>query len=76
MAETASKILNKPTPVPTNKVIAGGVAGALVTIIVFVLNNYIFKDNKITPEISSAITVVITAIASYYTNPSSDQTTI
>jgi hypothetical protein len=76
MTETASKSANRPTPLPTNKVIAGGAVGALVTIGVFIMNTYFLKDNKIPAEVASALTTILGAVASYYTSPSSDQTTV
>src|SRR5205809_2606558 len=75
MAETASKATGTPTPVPTNKVIAGGISGAVVVIVIYVLNTYLLPNNKIPAEVSSAITVVVGFVCSYFTKPSSDQTT-
>ena len=59
MSETDSKATGKPTPVPTNKVIFGSVAGAATVIIVYAINTYILIDNKLPAEISSALVVVI-----------------
>ncbi len=75
MAQTASKAQGRPTPVPTNKVIGGGVAGALVTFGVWIYNNYFGKDHPVPVEISGALTVVVGFIFAYYVSPSSDQTT-
>jgi len=74
MAETASKAAGRPTPVPTNKVIAGGVSGAVVVIAIYALNTYF--GQHIPAEIASALTVVVSAVASYFTAPSTDQTTM
>jgi hypothetical protein len=76
MAVTASKATGQPTLMPTNKVIAGAVAGALVTIIVYVLNTYVLTTNKLPADISSALTTVVSAILAWFTNPSLDQTTM
>jgi len=75
MAETASKITQAPTPVPTNKVVSGGVSGAVVVIAVYFLNTYFLTANPIPAAVSAAITVVVSFVCSYYTKPSSDQTT-
>jgi hypothetical protein len=41
MAETASKTTGAPTPVPTNKVISGGISGSVVVIEVWIINTYL-----------------------------------
>jgi hypothetical protein len=76
MAETASKSTKAPTSVPTNKVIAGGISGAAVVIAVYVLNTYLIKNNQIPADVSASITVVVSSICSYFTKPSTDQTTM
>lgn len=76
MAETASKATGQPTPVPTNKVVAGSISGAVVIIVVYVLNTYVLGNNKLPAEVSSAITVVVSFVASYFARPSSDQTSV
>ena len=76
MAETASQATGAPTKLPTNKVISGGIWGAVVTVAVFVLNTYVLNDNKIPAEVASALTVIVSSIAAYFTRPSSDQTTL
>ena len=76
MAETGSKATGQPTPVPTNKVLAGGISGAVVVIAVYVLNTYVLGDNKLPAEVASALTVVTSFVFSYFARPSSDQTTV
>jgi fluoride ion exporter CrcB/FEX len=62
---------------PTRKAIAAGVAGALATIAVFVLNTYVLPHDKpLTAEISVAITTVLSFAISYFVPPSTtDQVT-
>jgi hypothetical protein len=63
--------------VPTRKVIAGGLAGALVTIIVIVANTYWLPSEKPLPsELAAALTTVLSFIISYVVPPAaSDQVT-
>ena len=62
---------------PTRKVMAGGLAGTFVTIVVFVLNTYFLPSDKPLPaEIAAAITTACTFLLSYLVRPaSSDQIT-
>lgn len=76
MAETASKITGQPTPVPTNKVVASSISGAVVIIAVYVLNTYVLGSTKLPAEVSSALTVVVSFVSAYFTRPSSDQTSV
>lgn len=61
--------------VPTRKVIAGGLAGALVTIIVILANTYWLPAGKPLPsELAAALTTVLSFIISYVVPPAaSDQ---
>jgi hypothetical protein len=74
MAETASKSTNAPTSVPTNKVISGGVWGSTIVIVVWVLKEHF--NITIPADVSAAATVIASSIASYFTRPSTDQTTM
>jgi lipopolysaccharide export LptBFGC system permease protein LptF len=59
-----------PRRAPTRKVAAGGVAGALSAIIVYVLNQYVIPSAKqIPPEMASLLTTVISFITGYWTKP-------
>lgn len=59
------------TLAPAQKVTAGGIAGAAVTVIVFVLNSYVLPSDKpITAEIAVALSTVFTFLVSYLTPPS------
>lgn len=59
-------------PAPTNKVMAGAIAGAVTAIIVFVLNafNILPGGTQIPGEIASAVTTVISFAVSYFVPPS------
>jgi hypothetical protein len=51
--------------VPTRKVGAGALAGAVSVVLVWCLNSFVLKETKITPEIASAITTIVTFIVGY-----------
>lgn len=54
------------TTTPTNKVVYSGITGALVTLIVIILNTYVLdKDKQIPAELSSAATTVLSFIVGY-----------
>jgi len=55
------------TGVPAQKVTAGVIAGALTTILVWVLNKY--ANVKLTGEISAAITTLLSFAVSYIVPP-------
>jgi hypothetical protein len=50
---------------PTRKVGASGLAGALSIILVWSLNTYVMPDKQIPGEIASAITTVLTFLVGY-----------
>lgn len=54
--------VNQPSIAPTTKVTAGGVAGALTVLVVWVLG---LLHVPVPPEVASALTVVISFVASY-----------
>lgn len=62
---------------PTRKVLAGGLAGAVATISVFVLNTYALPPDKpLTADIAAALTTVLSFVISYMVAPAStDQVT-
>lgn len=56
------------TYLPTQKVMAGGVAGAFSIVLVFGLNTYLLQPNSLPPipsEVASAITTVFSFIVAY-----------
>ena len=56
-----------PSAFPVRKVAAGGVAGAITTIIVWILSAAFKVDMP--PEIAAAITVVLSFAAGYFIPP-------
>jgi membrane protein YdbS with pleckstrin-like domain len=76
MAITASKFTNTASLKPTNKVISSAVVGAVVTIIVYVVNTYVSQNNPIPSSVASALVTVLSAVAAWFTPPNIDQTTI
>ena len=68
---TAPKV-KQQSSFPTRKVMAGGVAGAAVTILMFVLNTYVLPGDKpLTAEVAAALTTVLSFVISYLVPPSS-----
>jgi putative flippase GtrA len=70
--------ITQPSIAPTTKVAAGGAAGALTVLVVWILGLY---HVSVPPEVASAITVLISFITSYFvrqripaaaTNPSTN----
>lgn len=62
--------------VPVRKVTAGGIAGAVTTVVVFVVNTYVAPTKPLTPEIAAAITTVISFIAAYWVRPAASDKVI
>ena len=59
------------TKIPTRKVTAAGLIGALVTILVWVLNTFVLSaEQQITGEIAAALTTVLTFMVGYFIRPS------
>jgi putative flippase GtrA len=55
------------TAAPTRKVAVGGIAGAMVTVVVFVLNNYL--KTPIPADVATALTVMLSFAVSYWVPP-------
>ncbi|HEY3706885.1 MAG TPA: hypothetical protein VGL22_17615 [Terracidiphilus sp.] len=67
------------TGLPVRKVLAGGVSGAITTIVVFVLNNYVLEPHGaklITGDIGAAITTVLSFVVSYFIPPGPNESVI
>lgn len=56
--------VNQPTLAPTNKVLAGGIAGACSVILIYVLGEF---GIEMPPEVASAITFLLATGAGYMT---------
>jgi putative flippase GtrA len=61
--------LRKSNKLPSRKVTAGGLAGALSIIVVWIVNQS--TGTNIPPQVASAITTILTFLASYMI-PSAD----
>ncbi len=74
MANANPSAYQQQTAAPARKVTAGGIAGALSVILVWVVNEFdILPGGKhISGEIASAITTIFSFIVSYIVPPSSD----
>jgi len=58
---------------PARKVAAGGLAGALSVLIIWILDTFVLPtDKQITGEVAAALTTVFTFIVSYLIPPSPD----
>jgi len=65
-------MLKTNTALPTRKVTASVLGSAITSILVFLLNTYVFRDNPITAEVGGAITILVTALLGYFVPPGSD----
>lgn len=54
---------------PTRKVAFGGVAAAITTITVYVLNNFVLKSHPITGEVAGAFTTLLSFAIAYIVPP-------
>lgn len=61
------------TAMPVRKVLVGGLAGAITTIVVWVLNTYVLGSKPITGDIGAAITTVLSFVISYIVPPSPNE---
>lgn len=70
-SSTAQTKKSEPTYQPVRKVTAGAFTGALVTLMVLILNDFVIEDGrqKISGEITGAATTVLTFIVSYLVPP-------
>lgn len=64
-----------PTKRPVRKVAAGGLAGAIVTIIMFLLT-VLAPEAEIPQGLEAALTTVVTFLVSYLTPPGSDEAVV
>jgi CelD/BcsL family acetyltransferase involved in cellulose biosynthesis len=66
------------TKKPTTKVVAGGISGAIVMLIVLILNTYVpfFTAQPISGEMASLATVILSAATAYLTPPGQYETTM
>jgi putative flippase GtrA len=55
--------INQPSKAPTTKVAAGGVAGALTVLVVWILG---LLQVPVPPEVASALTVILSFVTSYF----------
>jgi hypothetical protein len=55
--------INQASMAPTTKVTAGGVAGALTVLVVWILGMF---HVQVPPEVASALTVILSFFASYF----------
>jgi hypothetical protein len=58
---------------PVRKVVAGGVGGALATIIIYFVNNYLLASKPLDGTVSAAITTIVTFLVSYIVPPGANE---
>lgn len=66
----------QPTYQPVRKVTVGAFTGALVTLTVLIVNDFVIEEGKqkISGEITGAATTVLTFIVSYLVPPGKEET--
>jgi hypothetical protein len=69
---------SQPTYQPIRKVTVGAFTGALVTLTVLILNDFVIKEGnqKISGELTGAATTVLTFIVSYLVPPGMKETVV
>jgi len=55
---------------PTRKVTTGALAGAIASMIMLIVNQYVVPDNKLPSEFGAALATILSFLASYFTPPS------
>lgn len=67
-----------PTLSPTRKVAAAGIVGIAVTLVVFLLNNYVgvFQAKPISAEFATTLTTLLSTIVAYFTPPRAGEGTV
>ena len=63
MATLERQSVSQPSTRPTTKVAAGGTAGAVTVVLVYILSRF---NIPVPAEVGSAITVIFTFVASYF----------
>lgn len=61
---------------PVRKVTAGGIAGAVTAVLVFVVNTYVSPHKPLPAEIAAAITTIISFVVAYLIRPAASDTVI
>lgn len=56
---------------PTNKVVATGLAGAITTIIVWILNTFVLPE-PMPAEVVAALTTIIAVLVAYFVPPGAE----
>lgn len=69
-------LMKSASNVPVRKVTAGGIAGAVTTVLVFVVNTYVAPSKPITPEIAAALTTIISFVTAYWVRPADSDTMV
>jgi lipopolysaccharide export LptBFGC system permease protein LptF len=58
------------TNIPSRKITAGGLGGAITTLIVWILNTFVLaQEQQISGEAAAAFTTIITFILGYFVSP-------
>jgi uncharacterized membrane protein YjjB (DUF3815 family) len=54
---------------PVRKVAVSGLAGAITTVVIWILNEWVLKDHQISGQIGAAITTILTVVIGYLIPP-------
>lgn len=76
MAVTGDAVTGRPTALPTRKVAAGGVAGTMATMVIWLYDTCGLPGAPVAPEVASTLTAVATFAASYATPPAPVETVL
>jgi hypothetical protein len=72
VSQTHTPTLKSPSPLPTQKVYAGGIGGAITVIVIALLQHY--TKLVVDPTAAAIFTLVIMFAAGYFTRPTTFDT--
>ncbi|MBD0271824.1 MAG: hypothetical protein ICV73_07830, partial [Acetobacteraceae bacterium] len=66
----------RPTALPTRKVAAGGIAGTMATMVIWLYDTCGLPGAPVAPEVAATLTTMTTFAASYATPPAPIETVL
>ena len=76
MAVTGDAVTGRPTALPTRKVAAGGVAGTMATMVIWLYDTCGLPGAPVPPETAAALATLACFAASYAAAPASIETVL
>lgn len=76
MAATGDAMTGRPTALPTRKVAAGGLAGVMCTMVVWLYDTCGLPGAPVPPEAAAALTTMATFVVGYATPPAPIETVV